>query len=59
MGLVLHLSVSVEGAGLVPHAVAVAALAEECGAKWPPLTGWVEEWQPGCWALNVLAEEEE
>ena len=58
--VVLHLSVSVEGGdlGVVPSMPAVEALARECGAKWPPLTGWVEEWQPGHWALNILAEED-
>ena len=58
--VVLHLSVSVEGGdlGVVPNMAAVEVLAEECGAKWPPLTGWVEEFGPGQWALNILAEED-
>ena len=59
--LVMHFSVSVDGGkpGVVPHMAAVAALARECGAEWPALTGWVEEWGAGCWAVNILAKETE
>lgn len=56
---VLHLSVSVDGKpGMMPSVPAVEMLARECGAVWPPFTYWPEEYEPGRWAVNILAEEE-
>lgn len=56
-GIFKHLSISVGDGRLLPNVRAVAMLCEEFGFKdFPPAEGgiWVEEFEPKCYAVNVL-----
>ena len=56
-GICRHLSVSVERKGMLPHEAAVAMIAEAFGfTAFPPRAGrvWVEEFEPGHHAINVV-----
>lgn len=55
-GIVRHISVAVEGgnAGAVPMPAAVEMIAREFGFReFPPELFWIEEFRPGCYAVNV------
>jgi hypothetical protein len=58
-GLCSHLSISVEGRakkGAMPSEPAVAMIAEEFGVPYPPNGRmWIEEFEPGQFALNLLS----
>lgn len=55
IGMCRHLSVSVEGEpGMMPHPLALEWIGKEFGA-WPPLSIWQEEFEPGRWAVNIIA----
>lgn len=54
-GLARHLSVSVERVGMTPHPNALEMIADEFGmpkSAW--ITLWLEEFEPGHHAVNVL-----
>lgn len=61
-GLCRHLSVSVKKPGKLPNEYAIKMLAEEFGftSGWPPTRGrvWLEEFEPGHQAVNVLEVEQ-
>lgn len=54
-GLCAHLSVSVDTRGKTPSEIAVLTIAEAFGMKPPFLALWVEEFDPGHHAVNVVA----
>jgi hypothetical protein len=57
-GLCSHLSISVEGRdkkGMTPSPQAVAMIAETFGVPYPPDRGWLEEFDPGEFAFNLLS----
>lgn len=59
-GLHRHLSVSVDEPGKVPHQAAIAMIAKAFGFHEPPWDGaWLEEFEPGHYALNILQAEGE
>lgn len=56
-GLCAHLSISVEGRrrkGMMPHPEAVKMIAEEFGMPFPGDKLWLEEYEPGEHAVNLL-----
>lgn len=58
VGLCSHLSVSVEGRatkGMMPSVEAVQMIAEEFGVPYPPGLGWIEEFEPGEYAINLVS----
>jgi len=57
MGLCKHLSISVERKGFLPSPEAVKAIAQEFGVIWPDIAVhmWIEEFEPGHNAINLLA----
>jgi hypothetical protein len=57
-GICSHLSVSVEGRskkGMMPNPAAVQMIAEEFGVPYPPDRGWVEEYERGQYAVNLVS----
>ncbi len=57
-GLCSHLSISVFGRskkGMVPSPEAVAMIAQEFGVPYPPDKGWVEEYERGEYAVNLVS----
>jgi hypothetical protein len=57
-GLCTHLSISVEGRskkGMMPSPQAVAMIAEEFGVPYPPAHSWIEEFDPGEFAINLVS----
>ncbi len=58
IGLCWHLSISVQGRakkGMMPSDEAVKMIAEEFGVSYPPDKGWIEEYQPGEYAINLVS----
>src|SRR5262245_48829470 len=57
MGLCKHLSISVGRPGYLPSPEAVKAIAREFGMIWPNVGVhlWIEEFEPGHDAINLLA----
>lgn len=53
-GLVRHLSISSPTPGRVPNLPAVTMIAEAFGFWLPPEKMWLEEFEPGHYALNLL-----
>jgi hypothetical protein len=53
-GMVRHLSVSADRPGRIPHPTAVVMIAEEFGMLPPFDALWLEEFDPGHQAVNVL-----
>jgi hypothetical protein len=59
-GLLRHLSMAVNDpkSTLVPHEATVKMVAEAFGfIGWPPHRGWVEEYEPGRYAVNIVQVE--
>jgi hypothetical protein len=57
-GLCSHLSISVEGRskkGMMPSPEAAAAIAQEFGVPFPPDKSWIEEFEPGEYAINLVS----
>jgi hypothetical protein len=57
-GFCSHLSISVEGRkrkGMMPHPAAVEMIAQEFGVKFPADRMWMEEFEPGEFAINLLS----
>jgi hypothetical protein len=57
-GLYSHLSISVEGRakkGMMPSPEAVAMIAEEFGVPFPADKMWMEEFDPGEYAINLIS----
>jgi hypothetical protein len=57
-GFCTHLSVSVEGRsrkGMMPHPAAVEMIAEAFGVKYPADRMWIEEFEPGEFAINLVS----
>ena len=57
-GLCSHLSISVFGRarkGMMPSPEAAAVIAHEFGVPFPPDMHWVEEFDPGEFAINLLS----
>ena len=57
-GLCTHLSVSVEShskKGIMPSPEAVAIIAEEFGVSYPADKVWLEEFEPGEFAINLVS----
>ena len=57
VGLCWHLSISVEGRpkkGMMPSEEATKIIAEEFGIDWPGLLVWIEEFEPGEYAVNIV-----
>jgi hypothetical protein len=59
-GLLRHLSMAVNNPNStqVPNEPAVRMVAEAFGFTWPPHRGWVEEYEPGRYAVNIVQVEE-
>jgi hypothetical protein len=53
-GIMRHLSVSVDTPGRVPSMEAVKMIAKEFGFNFKTGTGWVEEFEPGHHAINLI-----
>jgi hypothetical protein len=54
VGFCAHLSISVARKGKMPSLEAVKMIAEEFGLDFPPDRSWSEEFEPGCYAVNLL-----
>ena len=57
-GLCAHLSVGVEGRakkGRMPSPEAVAMICQEFGVPYPAETMWIEEYEPGEYAINLVS----
>lgn len=57
-GLCTHLSISVEGRtkkGMMPAEPAVQMIAEEFGVAYPADKMWIEEFDPGEYAINLVS----
>lgn len=57
-GFCTHLSISVEGrakTGMMPSPQAVQMIAKEFGVSFPPDKGWIEEFAPGEYAVNLVS----
>ena len=58
VGLCSHLSISVEGRsrkGMMPSPQAVEMIAEEFGVPYPADKMWIEEFDPGEFAINLVS----
>jgi hypothetical protein len=57
-GFCSHLSISVEGRakkGMMPSEPAVRMIAEEFGVPYPADKAWLEEYEPGEYAINLVS----
>lgn len=54
VGLCMHLSISVKRKGKVPHDQAVRVIAREFGMFIRDRVVWLEEFQPGHYAVNIV-----
>lgn len=57
-GLCSHLSVSVEGRarqGMMPNEPAISMIAKTFGVPYPADKMWIEEYEPGEFAINLLS----
>jgi hypothetical protein len=57
-GLCTHLSIGVDGRskkGMMPHPAAVEMIAQAFGVAFPPDKAWVEEYDPGEFAINLVS----
>jgi hypothetical protein len=39
---------------MMPHPAAVQAIAQAFDVNYPPMTGWVEEYAPGEYCINLV-----
>jgi hypothetical protein len=56
-GLYSHLSISLLHGrpGSLPHPAAIIEIAKEFGVPFPPDHGWLEEYEPGEYAINLVS----
>jgi len=56
-GFCTHLSISIDGhhKGKAPSPAAVEMIARAFGVPFPPHKGWMEEYQPGEYAINLVS----
>jgi hypothetical protein len=54
-GLYSHLSISAERKGKTPHPMAISMICQEFGVPFPPDHGWLEEFEPGHFAVNCVS----
>jgi hypothetical protein len=57
-GFCTHLSIGVEGRakkGMMPHPLAVQMIAEAFGVPYPAHHAWLEEFEPGEYAVNLVS----
>jgi hypothetical protein len=58
IGLCIHLSVSVDAQGMLPNELAFNLIAEEFGVyKTKAFRVWIEEYEPGYRAINLVAKD--
>jgi len=55
VGLCRHLSISVDKPGALPNPAAVGMIAKEFGCEHAVAAPWIEEFEPGHEAVNIIA----